>query len=159
MRIVIACWAARMPNGNRNAKNFPWWKELVDLLNVEGHEVIQVAAAGEEKVEGVSMFLQGFSLEKLEQVLREADTWISVDSWLPHFCATMRLSTGIVIWAQSNPKIWGYPHNVNLLKSNEYLRPYQYAPWFDVPYNEDAFVSPEAVMDALHGKLAVAQAT
>ena len=159
MRIIIACWAAKMPNGNRNAKNFPYWSELVALLNAEGHEVIQVAGGGEDRIEGTAMFLQGFPLEKLEHVLREADTWISVDSWLPHFCATMRLKSGIVIWAQSNPKIWGYPTNVNLLKSPEYLREYQYAPWFDVPYNEDAFVEPQVVMDALHGRLAQVAST
>ncbi len=113
---------SRMPNGARNAKNFPKWPELVAMLNAEGHEVIQVAGQNEERVEGVAMFLQGFPLEKLEEVLRDCDTWISVDSWMPHFCAT--------------------------------LREFQYSHWFDVPYNEDAFVGPEAVMDALHGRLA-----
>ncbi len=156
MKVVIACWAAKMPNGAHNAKNFPYWPQLVAMLNEAGHEVIQVAGGGEDKVDGVVMFLQGFPLNKLEEVLRECDTWISVDSWLPHFCATLRLPAGIVIWAQSNPKIWGYPHNVNLLKSPEFLRPYQYAPWFDVPYNEEAFVEPQVVMDALHGRMATA---
>jgi ADP-heptose:LPS heptosyltransferase len=144
-----------MPNGARNAKNFNKWPELVAMLNAEGHEVIQVAGQNEERVEGVAMFLQGFPLEKLEEVLRDCDTWISVDSWMPHFCATMRLKTGIVIWSQSDPRIWGYKHNINLHKP-EFLRQYQYSHWFDVPYNEDAFVEPEVVMDALHGRLALA---
>ena len=152
MRIIIAAWAARLPTGIYNAKNYDRWPELIALLNAEGHEVIQVAASGEVRLDGVSMFLQGFPLEKLEQVIREADTWISVDSWLPHFCATMRLPTGIVIWSQSDPRIWGYKHNINLSKGQ--LRPYQYAPWYDVPHDPDAFVEPEAVMEALHGKFA-----
>ena len=154
MRVVIAPWAAKLPDNRRNAKNYNAWPELVALLNAEGHEVIQIAAGSDERVEGVSRFLQGCSLDTLEEVLKGCDTWISVDSFLPHFCATMRLKSGIVIWAQSDPKIWGYKHNINLSKGAQYLRPYQYAPWYEAEYNDDAFVEPEVVMDALHGKLA-----
>jgi len=152
MKIAIAPWAAKMPNNLPNPKNPPWWPQLVAMLNAEGHQVVQLAGQGEERIEGVAMFLQAFPLEKLEQVLRECDTWISVDSWLPHFCATERLPSGIVVWSLSDPRIWGYKHNVNLSKG--VLREYQYAHWWDVPYNEDAFVSPETVMDAVHGRLA-----
>ena len=153
MRIVIAPFAAKLPTGILNAKNYHAWPELIALLNAEGHEVIQVAGHGEDRLEGTAMFLQAFPLDKLEEVLREADCWISVDSWLPHFCATMRLPTGIVLWSQSDPRIWGYKHNINLHKP-EYLRQWQYAPWYDVPHNSDAFVDPQTVMEALHGKFA-----
>ncbi len=153
MRVVIACWAAKLPTGIHNAKNYHAWPQLVALLNAEGHEVIQVAGRDEERVEGVATFLQAFPLDKLEQVLREADCWVSIDSWMPHFCATMRLKSGIVLWSQSDPRIWGYKHNINLHKP-EYLRPWQYAPWYDVAHNADAFVEPQVVMDALHGRLA-----
>jgi len=156
MKIIIAAWAAKLPSGIYNAKNYPYWKELVALLNAEGHEVIQVAGKGEDRVEGTAMFMQGFPLDKLEEVLRDADTWISVDSWLPHFCATMRLKSGIVLWSQSDPRIWGYKHNINLSKP-EYLRQWQYAPWYDVAHDPNAFVEPQQVMDALHGRLAQSQ--
>ena len=151
MKIVFAPFAARMPNGTRNAKNWPWFKELIASMPED--EFIQLGANGEDRIEGSSQFIQGFPLEKLEGVIREADTWLAVDTWLPHFCATLRLQSGVVIWGQSNPKIWGYPTNVNLIKSFDYLRPYQYAPWYDVPYNEEVFVGPEVVRDALRGKL------
>ncbi len=151
MRVVVAPYAAKLPTGLRNAKNWPWFKELFTLMPED--EFIQLGVPGEDRIEGTAQFIQGFPLDKLEQVLRDSDIWLSVDSWLPHFCATMRLQSGVVIWGQSNPRIWGYKHNVNLLKSLEYLRPYQYAPWFDVPYNEDVFVKPEVVRDALRGRL------
>lgn len=155
MKIAIAPYAAKLPTGLRNAKNYPWWPELVALLNAQGHEVVQLGITGEDRIEGVGQFIQGFPLEKLIDVIRSCATWISVDSWLSHFCATMRLQPGIVIWAQSNPRIWGYHHNTNLLKSKEYLRPFQYAPWYDVPYNEDAFVSPEVVVEAVNERLRI----
>lgn len=154
MRIVIAPYAAKLPENKPNPKNFPYWSQLVELLNKEGCVVAQLGTKGEERIEGVGEFLQGFPYDKIEQVIRDADTWISVDSWLPHFCAAMRLKPGIVIWSRSNPKIWGYPHNVNLLKDKKYLREYQYAHWWDCEYLEEAFVEPQVVMDALHGRLA-----
>lgn len=156
MKVCIAPYAARMPNDLPNPKNPPWWAELVAMLNAEGHEVIQLGVKGEPRIDGVGQCIQNFPLDKLINVIRDCDMWISVDSWLPHFCATMRLQSGIVIWAQSNPKIWGYKHNVNLLRDKAYLREYQYAHWWDCPYNADAFVTPATVMDALHGRLATA---
>lgn len=152
MKIAIAPFAAKLPTGIRNAKDYHEWPKLIELLNAEGHEVIQLAGHNEPRLEGVAQFIQGFPLDRLEDVLRSCDTWISVDSWLPHFCATVRLKSGIVLWSQSDPRIWGYPHNINLHKP-EYLRQYQYAPWYDVPHNPNAFVAPETVMDALHGRL------
>ena len=151
MRVAVAPFAARLPSGIPNAKNWPWFKELFTMMPDD--EFIQLGTNGEDRIEGAAQFIQGFPLEKLEQVIRDCDTWLSVDSWLPHFCATMRLQSGVVIWGQSNPKIWGYKHNINLLKSKEFLREFQYAPWWDIPYNENAFISPEVVVDALHGQL------
>lgn len=156
MKVAIAPYAAKLPNGARNPKEYPYWAKLIELLNSEGHEVIQLGVKGETRIEGVAQFIQGFPLEKLEQVIRDCDHWIAVDTWMGHFCATLRLPSGIVIWGQSNPRIWGYPHNINLLKSRDFLREYQYAPWWDVPYIEEAFVSPETVMKALHGRTATA---
>lgn len=153
MRFILAAYAAQLPNGRANAKNFPWWKEVVRRLNYEGHEVVQVAGKGEDRVQGVGQFIQGFPLDRLAKYAVDFDSWLSVDSFWPHFCATNNLPTGVVVWSQSNPRIWGYPHNTNLLKAESYLRSNQYEPWFDVPYNEDAFVSPEEVVEALYAHL------
>jgi len=158
MKICIAPYAAKLPNDIPNPKTPPWWPELVARLVQDGHEVIQLGCAGEPEIAGVSDFLKSRPYGEIEYAINEADAWISVDSWLPHFCATLRLKSGIVIWSQSNPRIWGYKHNINLLKDHAFLRPYQYAHWFDVPYNPEAFVSPEVVIAALYDKLAVATA-
>jgi ADP-heptose:LPS heptosyltransferase len=156
MKIVISPFAAKLPEDRPNAKNYPWWKELIAMLNADGHEVIQIGTTSEPRLDGVSQFIQGFPLERIEQLLRDCDTWISIDSFLPHLCATMRLKGGIVIWAQSNPKIWGYPTNTNLLKDMKYLRERQYAPWYEATPNPDSFVSPEVVRDAVYERLTLA---
>lgn len=156
MKILISPHAARLPTGIRNAKDYPYWQELVALLNAEGHEVVQIGLKHETRIEGVGQFVTDLPHDLLVNLIRDCNTWISVDSFLPHFCATMRLQSGIVIWGQSNPKIWGYPTNTNLLKDKRFLRQFQYAPWYDVPYIEEAFVSPETVMEALNGRFAKA---
>jgi len=153
MRILISPYAARLPSGNRNPKNFPYWAELVKMLNANGHHVIQIGVKGEARIDGVAEFLQDIPLKDLVNVINGIDVWCSVDSFLPHFCATNHLKSGVVIWSQASPKIWGYPHNTNLLKDEKFLREFQYAPWWDAEYNEDAFVEPQVVMDALHGRL------
>lgn len=153
MRVLIAPYAATLPSGTRNPKNWPWFTELVAQLNAEGHEVLQIGTANEAKVEGVAHFIQDWPLSKLAQLACSCDTWVSVDSFWPHYCHTHHLLSGIVIWGQSDPRIWGHPENVNLIKDRKYLRQFQYAPWWDATYNEDAFVSLEIVLTAIHGKL------
>jgi ADP-heptose:LPS heptosyltransferase len=153
MKILIAPFAARLPEDRPNAKNFPHWQELVALLNADNHEVVQIGLAHEPRVEGVAQFIQGWPLDKLIELIRECDCWVSVDSFLPHLCATERLPAGVVIWAQSDPRIWGYPHNVNLLKSRDYLRQWQYAPWYEAECREEAFIGAEVVRDAIYGRL------
>ena len=152
MKILISPFSAKLPTGNPNPKNWPYFPQLVAELNAQGHTVVQIGVTGEERVEGVGMFIQGWPLEKLKDL--EWDTFVSVDNFWPHYCYTEKLRGGVVIFGQSDPVIFGHPQNINLLKSRDYLRPWQYAHWWDVPYNEDAFVSPETVMDAVHGRLA-----
>lgn len=149
MKIALAPYAAQLPNGARNPKNYPWFKDVIDLLRVDGHEVVQIGTAGESRIDGVSQFIQGFPLDKLVDVVRGCDSFISVDSFLPHFCWLHRLSPGVVIWGQSDPRVWGHPQNANLTKGK--LRQFQFAPWYEAVYDPDVFVSPQEVRDALYG--------
>lgn len=158
MRIVIAPYAARLPNDRPNAKNYPWWPELIRRLMAGGHDIVQLGGRGETRIDGVGQFICNWPLSKLVQVIRDADTWIAVDTWLSHFCYVERLQPGFVLFSQSDPEIWGHHQNVNLLKSRAFVREYQYAPWFDVPFNPDAFVSPEEVVRAINERLMVAKA-
>ncbi len=142
MRIVIAPYSAQLRSGRTNAKSYPWWTELVALINCD---TVQVGIKGEDRIKGVGEFLQDFPLPKLRRVIEEADGWVSVDSWLPHFCQAERLKAGVVLWGPSDPLVFGYPANLNILKDRKYLRPLQFQDWQGVVHNYDAFVRPELV--------------
>jgi hypothetical protein len=153
VKIALSPYAAKLPENRCNPKDYPYFPELVAMLNADGHEVVQIGVTGESRIEGVGQFIQNWPLDKLVEVVRECDTWCSVDSFLPHFCWLHHLKPGVVIWGQSDPTIWGHPQNVNLIKSHAYLRQWQFAPWWDAEYREDVFVGPEAVRDAIYGLL------
>lgn len=146
MRIIIAPYSANLPTGKRNAKNYDRWPELLALLKADGHYLIQLGAGAEARVEGVDQFILNLPLPQIVPVVAECDLFISVDSWLPHFCNTERLGRGIVLFSQSDPQIFGYPHNINLLADRKFLRSHQFAPWYDVEFVSEAFVSPETVL-------------
>ena len=149
MKIALAPYAAKLPTGSRNPKDYPYFAEVVALLNANEHEVIQLGVKGENRIEGVSQFIQSWPLGKLVEVVQDCDSWVSVDTWLPHFCWLHRLRPGVVIWGQSDSRIWGHPENVNLTKSPVYLRQYQFAPWYEAVFNPEAFVEPEEVVRAV----------
>lgn len=150
MKILLAPYAAKLPDGKLNPKNYHRWIEVVALLNAQGHEVIQIGKGDEPRIEGVGQFIVNWPLDKLRKLIEDCDVWLSVDSFLPHFCATERLKPGVVVWGQSDARIWGYQHNTNLLKSPAFLRQYQYAPWYETEFNPDAFVEPEEVVRAVN---------
>ncbi len=151
MRVVLAPYSTRLSTGKMNPKNPPagFWQQVVLRLVAQGHEVIQIGIPGEERIVRVSQFIINWPLKKLRDVILNADTWLSVDSFLPHLVWVEKLNKrGVVIFSLSDPLIWGHPENINLLKSREYVRELQFQDWLHPQYNADAFVSPEEVVDA-----------
>lgn len=145
-KILISPYSAKLRNGQRNPKEFPHWTRLVDLLNQHGYEIIQIGIAGEDRIEGVSQFVQGWPFDKLTQLANDCATWLSVDNFWPHFAHSERLTPGIVFFGQSDPNLFGYRENTNLLRSRDYLRQFQYDTWEAATYRGDAFVYPENVI-------------
>jgi len=86
-------------------------------------------------------------LSKLKDFASDMDTFISVDNFFPHFCNHYNLKSGIVIFSKSDPKIFGYKQNKNLLKDVKYLRPDQFGLWDSCNYEQDAFVLPQQIID------------
>lgn len=151
-KIILAPWSAKLPTGRTNPKNPPmeFWIRVVNKLNALSHEVIQLGVAGEERIEGVSQFIQNWPFKKLRDVVSDCDLFLSVDTWLPHFVFAEKLNKrGVVVFSLSSPEIWGHAENINLLKDRKYLRPRQFQTWFEVEYNEDAFVAPDTVVEAV----------
>lgn len=149
-KVLIAPYSAKLPSGKRNPKNYPWFPKLVELLNQDGYEVIQIGVSGEDRIPGVSQFITNWPLRKLRDLIDECAVWISVDSFLPHKCYCERLKPGIVLFGQSDDRIWGHPQNINLLRGRDFLRQCQYQSWDAAEYNPNAFVYAENIMPHVH---------
>ena len=82
-------------------------------------------------------------------MVSECKTWISIDSFLPHMVNNMEeIVTGNVIFGLSDPKIYGYPYNNNILKSEQLLRPDKFGIW-NFEQNPDVFETPEIIFSKL----------
>jgi len=145
--ILISPYSKKLLNGNRNPKNYPYWKELIALID---EPIVQVGVDGEEQL--VDDFRKNLPLSELKKLIDECRTWISCDSFMQHF-GWMQGKQGIVLWSVSDPNIYGHPENINLLKDRSYLAENQFLWWDSVNYNPDAFVSPEEVIYNLNNKI------
>jgi len=138
--IVIAPYAQKLRNGKRNTKNYPYWKELIALID---EPIVQVGVTGEEQL--VDDFRKNLSMDELAAVIRECRTWISCDSFMQHFGWDLG-KKGIVLWGPSDPLIFGHPENINLLKDRSYLVKDQFVWWEDTEHQDERFVEPEEIM-------------
>ena len=49
--IIIAPYAKALTNGKQNPKNYPYWEELIALIQINiGFEVVQVGIEGEKQL-------------------------------------------------------------------------------------------------------------
>jgi hypothetical protein len=141
--IIISPYAQKLRNNNNNPKNYPWWPDLISMIN---EPIIQVGIDGEQQL--VDDFRKNLSLNELKDLVLQCRTWISVDSFFQHFAWDIG-KYGIVLWGQSDPNIFGHPENINLLKDRKYLREKQFWWWEQCDYNADVFVKPLEVVKYL----------
>lgn len=141
--IIISPFSKKLRNGGENPKNYPYWKELISLID---EPIIQVGVDGENQL--VSDFRKNLKIPQLIELIHECRTWISVDSFFQHLAWDVG-KPGIVLWGQSDPIIFGHPENINLLKDRKYLRENQFWWWEQCEYRSDAFVKPEEVIEYL----------
>ena len=146
MSILIFPFARPLRNGKPNPKDYPFWKELIQLLHKNNYEVIQTGVSGEQQLVDDCRF--NLTLDQLANLILATDTWIGVDSFGQHYAWDLQ-KPGIVLWGQSDPNIFGHPENINLLKDRKYLREKQFWLWEQCEYRTDVFVEPELVLEAL----------
>lgn len=147
MKIVISPFSQKMRNGKENPKNYAYWKELIELL--KDHEVIQVGVKGEPILTKDVHF--NWPLKKIKELISECDLWISVDNFFPHLAQCVN-KPGVVLWGRSDPLIFGYKENTNILKDRSLLRPDQFDIWEKIDYNSDIFVKPNEVYEIIVNK-------
>lgn len=138
--IIISPYAKALQNGKRNPKNYPFWNELIKLID---EPIVQVGIEGEEKL--VDDFRPNLSMPELRQLIKDCRIWIGVDSFFQHL-AWSEGKPGIVLWSVSDPLIFGHPENWNLLKSRDNLAKNQFLWWDFIEHDKEKFVLPEEVI-------------
>ena len=146
--LLYAPFAARSPslNGNTSPKDYPFARELVQLLE-KNYEVVQVGGGNDEKI--AKDFRPNLDFDGLGKLILASRTGICVDSYLQHYYWYLS-RRAIVLFGVSDPLIFGHPENLNLLKSRDNLRPNQFDLYYTNQYNKEAFVSPEEILEALN---------
>ncbi len=127
--IIIAKGVKPLRNGNKSAKEYPYWDELIRLLS-ENYEIREVIKE---------------PLDELENLVKSAKAVICCDSFLQHFCWSVGVKA-IVLWGTSDPLIFGHAENINLLKSRAYVRVEPFDAWEGEACNPNAFVPPQEVI-------------
>ena len=148
--ILISPYSKKLSTGAENPKNYPWWSDVVSMLKrAADAEIIQVGVKGEPEIGAHKLFLNR-PLSQLAGLVKDCRAWTSVDNFLPHFCNYhYPEKRGVVIYGPSDPDIFGYPHNMNLLKDRQYLRDRQFEKWTQCDYREDRFVAAKIVVKAI----------
>lgn len=138
--ILISPYSKKLSNGKNNPKNYPFWKEVIEGIN---EPVIQIGIEGEEQL--TADFRKNLSIPEIKQLIKDCRLWISCDSFIQHL-ASLSGKRGIVLWSVSDPNIYGYPENVNLLKSRDCLSKNQFLWWESVEFDASKFVTSEEVL-------------
>ena len=128
-------------------KAWPYFKELVEMLSAKGVECHQFCAS--EPTEYCDTVFRNTPLSKLHAKVKEYDTFVSVDSFYQHMNHCGDKKIGVVIFTVSDPKIYGYPYNKNILKDEKYLRNNQYLLYRYEDLNRNACPEPHAVFEAV----------
>lgn len=149
-KIIISPYSKilrKQAEGKQHPKNYPYWDEVIKLLKVKDYVIYQVGVKGEPFL-NVDQCFHNMSFDSLKDLLLECHTWISVDNFFNHF-ATYHKKPGVVIFATSDPKHFGYEQNINLLKDFKYLRKFQFDVWENQDFIAEAFVEPSVVVSAV----------
>lgn len=145
-KILIAPFSKPLNIKQQNPKNYPYWQKLIELLK-QKYILTQIVYGNEPKLD-THFLINNPKFIELEHIMQDYDTWLSVDTYLQHI-ANFIDKQGIVIWGQSDPLIFGYKNNLNLLKDRKYLRENQYGLWRDCEYNEEVFMQPESIYNEI----------
>jgi len=140
--IIVAPFAQKLKSWRENPKNYPYWEQLIELMQKEDN-IIQVGVEWEKQL--VDDFRKSPKLNELKVLLAGCRYWVSVDSFLQHLAKWIK--PWVVIWGQSDPAIFGYAENLNILMAKEYLRKNQFATWEEAEYMGDIW---EPAKDILH---------
>ena len=90
--IIISPYSKALLSGKQNPKNYPYWKELIEMID---EPIIQVGIEGEKQL--VPDFRKNLPITELRKLIQECRTWISCDSFFQHL-GWDEGKKGIVLW-------------------------------------------------------------
>jgi ADP-heptose:LPS heptosyltransferase len=152
-KVIISPYSRSLRSGLNNPKNYPWWSDVVKMLQENNYYIIQIGDSKQyEPSIGADEIKFDIPLPELENLVKECDCWISIDNFFPHFCS-FSSKKGVVIFGKSDPNIFGYSQNINLLKGREHLKLNQFNTWEEETFDENDFISPEIVVEAVENLL------
>lgn len=147
MKIILSPYTNPRRDGKINAKDYPYWPWLVELL-APSHELIQIGRSGEKPL--VPQTLWDLPMKNLADLVANCDTFIAVDNFMQHFMKChFPEKPGIVLFGPSDPSLFGYKHNLNLYAGKQYFRHFQFDAWEAQEANDKAHVEPFVVLKAL----------
>jgi len=132
-------------------KTYPFWEELVvELEKIQ--PVVQLVRAGDKDL--VADVRRTYSPVDMAELMTQCSCWVSIDTFIPKFSRFFN-KRGVVIFGPTDPLVFGFPENINLLKDRSYIRPDPDAPWGDDEVNDpEKFVSVDVVVNAVKELLA-----
>jgi ADP-heptose:LPS heptosyltransferase len=148
--LIISPYSRKLRNGKKNAKDYPWWQEIIDELKKRHNDIkiIQIGVSGEEKLKNIDECLFDLSLKDLKELILSSDIFLSIDNFFHHYIHYLG-KQNIVIWGQSDPILFGYKEDINLLKDKKYLRKEQFSIWEECEFNKDAWIDPNIVVNSI----------
>lgn len=147
--LIISPWSRKTPKGEHCAKNYPFWPELLMLFKKENIKLIQIGVLGEQVFENlIDEIYLNKKQEELLELLKLHKNWLSVDNFFPHF-AHFYGFYGSVIFSKSDPNIFGYKENNNIIKNRSFLRKSQFLFWDNEKIDNNSFASPKEVFKSV----------
>jgi len=143
---------SRVLKDKKNPKTYPYWDKVVEGIKSDENTIIQLGLKG-DKLINADHIMFDLPYQAISSLLNISNVWLSVDSFLPHLANYYKCKPGIVIFSKSDPLIYGYEQNINLLKSKESLRPDQFRIWEQCEYDIDAFIDPEIIINNIRNIL------
>ena len=90
------------------------WREIATLIKREGFEIVQLGTVEEEKIEGVTHYLNGLTtLEETGLLLKHGVCHIDTEGGLVHLANAVHARC-VVLFGPTPAAFFGYPQNINL---------------------------------------------
>lgn len=129
-------------------KNYPYWTSIIKALKEKGFtNIVQIGLEGETKLEGVDDVKFNLPLKEVEELVSQCRIWLSVDNFLPHLANAVG-KKGVVIFTITNPDVFGYRQNRNLLKDKKFIRE-GFLRFRQEEVQTKSYVSPREVVEAV----------